>query len=101
MESQNRLSIHVFVSGRVQGVGYRKFAQRQARELKLAGWVRNRMDGRVEAFASGTQTELNLWLEALNKGPLFSQVEKVDSKEVKATDLPTDFAIHPDEELKT
>ncbi|PSF38149.1 acylphosphatase [Aphanothece hegewaldii CCALA 016] len=52
--AQNRLiQAHVFISGKVQGVGYRYYTSRQAQTLKLSGWVKNLPDGRVEAVFEG------------------------------------------------
>jgi acylphosphatase len=57
------------VSGRVQGVGYRYFAARAARDLQLAGWVRNLSDGRVEAYAAGPAAKLENFEGQLRTGP--------------------------------
>lgn len=65
------------VEGLVQGVGYRMFALRQARELGLAGWVRNRADGSVAFLAQGPETAVRAFLTALREGPRFAQVESV------------------------
>jgi acylphosphatase len=65
------------VTGRVQGVGYRFFAARAARELGLSGWVRNLPDGSVEALAEGGEEPLARFLERLRRGPLSSRVDSV------------------------
>ena len=72
------LAIHVWVDGRVQGVGFRAFVRAQAEELGLNGWVRNLQDGRVEARASGEATALEAWLQAVRQGPRFADVAGVD-----------------------
>ena len=65
---------HFIVSGRVQGVGFRAWAQKKADEFNLSGWVRNLSDGSVEIMVSGKETdELNFW-QACQKGPLFAKV---------------------------
>ena len=65
---------HFIVSGRVQGVGFRAWAQKKADEFNLSGWVRNLSDGSVEIMVSGQETdELNFW-QACQKGPLFAKV---------------------------
>ena len=65
---------HFTVSGRVQGVGFRNWAERQAEKLNLSGWVRNLSDGRVEIMAVGEEKdELAFW-QACQKGPFFGKV---------------------------
>lgn len=65
------------VFGRVQGVGFRYFVQKTALEIGVAGWVRNRADGSVEALAEGSETQLARMRAALEKGPAISRVERV------------------------
>lgn len=65
------------ITGRVQGVGYRFFAARAARELGLSGWVRNLPDGSVEALAEGGEDPLARFLDRLRRGPLSSRVDSV------------------------
>jgi len=67
-----------WVSGQVQGVGYRYFAARVARELGLKGWVRNLSDGRVEAYAAGPAHHLEDFEARLRKGPPAGDVRGVD-----------------------
>lgn len=67
------------VRGRVQGVGYRNFAQHAASSLELTGWTRNLDDGRVEVFAQGPIDKLTEFEGLLWKGPRFSEVRGVDS----------------------
>ncbi len=66
--SQKKL-IHVFVSGRVQGVGFRYHTQRLAKSHGLTGEVRNLGDGRVEIYAEGEESVLKKFLTQLEKGP--------------------------------
>jgi acylphosphatase len=66
------------ITGRVQGVGYRYFAQKAARQLGLAGWVRNLPDGSVECFASGSPPGLKEFERQLHQGPMLSQVRGVE-----------------------
>jgi acylphosphatase len=70
---------HVLVRGRVQGVGYRAFIEREAMQLGLAGWVRNRRDGAtVEAVFCGEERVVALMIEACRRGPRGSRVDAVD-----------------------
>jgi len=74
---------HYFVSGRVQGVFYRASTQQQAQTLNLAGWVRNRRDGRVEVYACGTLEQhraLKNWLET---GPSHAKVSNIEVREAE------------------
>ena len=66
-----------FVSGRVQGVGFRFFAQGAAEDLGISGYVRNLRDGRVEAYAIGAPELLAQFRARLEKGPRLSSVRSV------------------------
>jgi acylphosphatase len=65
------------VKGRVQGVGFRYFAARAARELGVAGWVRNLPDGSVETLAEGDTVAVEGYLDRLRRGPSSSRVDGV------------------------
>jgi acylphosphatase len=71
-------SIHIEVSGHVQGVGFRWFVARKARELRLAGWVKNRTDGKVEVAAAGDAPSLELLQATVAAGPPGAEVEHVE-----------------------
>lgn len=75
------------VRGRVQGVGFRFFAERAAREFGIRGWVRNLPDGTVETFAEGEADAVAGYLEKLRRGPLGSRVDAVDVNEVPPADI--------------
>jgi acylphosphatase len=78
-------SIHArrfLVRGRVQGVGFRWFVERQAHILGIAGWVRNNADGAVEVFAQGTREQINNLHSQLMQGPRAARVDAVDESEV-------------------
>jgi len=70
-----------YIAGRVQGVGFRYFAQRRALEIGLQGWARNLEDGRVEVYASGTDEQLNEFRGALHTGPRMANVRGVEELE--------------------
>ncbi len=65
-------------TGRVQGVGYRYFAERCARQHSILGWVRNLPDGSVEFTAVGEAVDLDAFLLELKRGPLAGRVETLD-----------------------
>jgi len=89
-------TIHLEVSGRVQGVGFRWFVVDEARRLKLSGWVRNRPDGRVEIAASGNADALAQLESAVTSGPPGAEVKKVSRlAEVAADSLQSPFGIVP------
>lgn len=62
------LQYHMIADGRVQGVGFRYFVQMEADRHKIAGWVKNRDDGRVEILAEGPEESLKQFAEAVRKG---------------------------------
>jgi len=65
------------ITGRVQGVGFRWFVEREAATLGITGWVRNREDGRVEVVASGTREQLAALHGRLREGPRAARVDEV------------------------
>lgn len=71
------------VRGRVQGVGFRWFVEREAHMLGIAGWVRNNSDGSVEVLAMGTRDQLLGLRSRLQQGPRASRVDDVEELESK------------------
>jgi acylphosphatase len=65
------------VRGRVQGVGFRWFVENEARQLGLAGWVRNNIDGSVEVLAIGNEQQLAALHSKLRQGPRAARVDEV------------------------
>ncbi len=65
------------ISGRVQGVGFRWFVEREAVQLGITGWVRNCMNGDVEVMATGTRDQLGTLRERLQQGPRAARVDHV------------------------
>ncbi len=77
--------VRLIISGDVQGVGFRAWVLRQARELELVGWVKNRKDGAVEVVAEGSKEDLEELVKSCNHGPDVAWVEKVDIQWTEAT----------------
>jgi acylphosphatase len=74
--------VHVFLTGRVQGVGFRAFTVRKAKGIGgLTGWVRNLRDGRVEAIIEGAKEKVDQLLEHMKTGPRAARVDKMDTKD--------------------
>ncbi|HTX76889.1 MAG TPA: acylphosphatase [Terracidiphilus sp.] len=85
-----RMVVHFLICGRVQGVGFRWFVQREASELSLRGWVRNTEDGDVEVVAAGDGEDLDELRGSLRRGPRGARVDRVIEHhldEAEATDL--------------
>ena len=76
-----RVIRHVVVRGRVQGVGYRAFAEYTALDHGLAGWVRNRRDGGVEAVLAGPVAAVAQVVEAYRRGPPGARVDSIDQRD--------------------
>lgn len=81
MESK-RLSITV--TGRVQGVGYRFFAQETAENLGVTGWVRNGWNREVELEAQADPQTLRIFCERLREGPVLARVAELDMHDIQA-----------------
>lgn len=84
--------------GRVQGVGFRAFVWRTARDMGVDGWVRNRYDGSVEALVSADPDAHDRLQAALEQGPRMSRVDRVEvtQEEVAAGDVPRGFEVRRD-----
>ncbi|MEK7558798.1 MAG: acylphosphatase [Patescibacteria group bacterium] len=72
------MTANVFISGFVQGVGFRQFVKRTAREFFLKGWVKNLADGRVEAEFYGEKDVIEKTIDKLWKGTFLSEVKNID-----------------------
>lgn len=70
-----RRTVRLRIEGRVQGVGFRAFVEREATALGLDGWVRNRRDGGVEAVVSGTTERVDRLIERCRQGPSHARVD--------------------------
>jgi acylphosphatase len=89
-----RIKARIFlISGRVQGVGYRYFAEVSAHQTGVTGWARNLDDGRVQVHANGTDAQLDDFEARLRQGPRFAEVRSVESKEAAVLEL-SGFVIH-------
>ena len=76
------------VHGRVQGVGFRYFVERAARDLGLAGYVKNRADSTVEVYAVGGREPLDRLEQYLWAGPSFARVDSVERRETDQEPTP-------------
>jgi acylphosphatase len=77
----------VLVRGRVQGVGFRAWVAQTAGARGLAGWVRNRRDGSVEAVFVGPVDAVNAMIESCGQGPLVARVTSVEATDADVSDL--------------
>ncbi|MBB5374952.1 acylphosphatase [Deinococcus metalli] len=87
------MRLTALVSGTVQGVGYRQYVQRRARDLNLHGYAENLLDGRVEVVAEGQQDDLARLLHWIGRGPPHARVQDVQTQYAEATGL-KDFHIY-------
>ncbi len=69
---------HMLVSGRVQGVFFRAFTERNAKILKLNGWVRNTLDEKVEIAVEGSEDKIKELIKIVKNGPSGARVDNVD-----------------------
>ena len=83
---------HLVIHGRVQGVFYRGWAVQTARALGLAGWVRNRRDGTVEAVVQGDEQSVESFIERAKEGPPAAQVEGIEVGDAAVEDGLSRFA---------
>jgi acylphosphatase len=89
------LQARLTITGRVQGVGYRDWTITTARRLGLTGWVRNRIDGAVEALIVGEDNAVGEMIDACRRGPPMARVDNVDIEPVDLDVLPQGFTQLP------
>ncbi|ANI76684.1 MULTISPECIES: acylphosphatase [Sphingobium] len=85
---------HLIIMGRVQGVFYRNWAIETASMLRLNGWVRNRMDGSVEAVIEGDEEAVQQFIALAHQGPRAAQVARIDASDAAVEGL-TSFCKRP------
>lgn len=84
---------HVFISGVVQGVGYRYFVRNNARKLGLTGWVRNTEDGGVEAVFQGEEKIIEQMVALCRQGPFLSVVKQIGFEWEEQEELFSEFSV--------
>ncbi|PMP66237.1 MAG: acylphosphatase [Thermodesulfobacterium geofontis] len=85
--------VHVFISGKVQGVWFRSYTEAEAKKLGIKGWVRNLPDGRVEAVFEGEDSAVDKMVTWCHKGSPYAKVENVEVIEEPYKGEFTDFKI--------
>ncbi len=87
------IAVHLYASGRVQGVGFRYFVIRRAAELGITGSVRNTADRRVEIRAEGPRSALESLTKAVQSGPQLASVKELDVRWMDATGRYIEFRL--------
>jgi acylphosphatase len=85
----NRETRRYVVSGRVQGVGFRWFVEREAAQIGVTGWVRNTQDGDVEIMATGSREQHSSLRQKLQEGPRASRVDEVSESNAPFLEAPS------------
>ncbi len=78
MSSEVFHRVRLFIRGRVQGVGFRRFVYKQALQFGIGGWVRNNPDGSVETEAWGSNSQIQSFIAELRKGSFLSRVDEIE-----------------------
>jgi len=78
MAEKTQITKSFIVRGRVQGVGFRWYVEREAKMLAVSGWVRNNPDGSVEVLATGSKEQINNLHARLRQGPRAARVDEVE-----------------------
>jgi acylphosphatase len=87
------IQYEINISGRVQGVGFRYFAQQKAKEMGITGWVRNSVDGSVLIVAQGIEAEIKTFIDYLYLGPTRSRVDKISTCVMQITTVFDSFSV--------
>lgn len=92
MKEEN-IQIRLIIRGRVQGVYFRSFTKKNAEQLGIFGWVKNREDKAVEALLQGPEKVVEEMKKLLQKGPVAAQVDQIEEVESKETQMYHSFSI--------
>ncbi len=87
------IGVRVYVSGVVQGVGFRYFTRKLAKEIGVKGYVKNLSDGRVLAVAEGEKEQIDKFISGVRRGPRSAVVRSVEVEEYEPTGEYKDFEI--------
>ena len=79
-----KITKHLIISGRVQGVGFQHFTRVNANELGVCGWVKNLPDRRVEAVFQGSGEKVVELIRRIAKGPVYGKVAEIEENEISA-----------------
>ena len=85
--------VHLFISGEVQGVGFREYVSHKARKVGVQGWVRNLDDGRVEAVIQGDEKKVEILVTLSQHGPPLAHVMEIDMQYEEIAHTYTDFIV--------
>ncbi len=85
--------VHIFYSGKVQGVGFRITAEETAQRFGVVGWVKNLRNGQVELVAEAEQSTLERFLEAIRQGPMKNFISQVEAVWSNTSDTFDEFSI--------
>ena len=93
IEVNRKMQLYVLITGKVQGVGFRNFTQRNARQLGINGYAKNLPNGKVEVVAEGDKAQLDTLITFLKRGPRFARVDSLDVDERSFTGEYESFGI--------
>lgn len=97
MPDDEEITVHLRITGRVQGVGFRESMRAVAEALHVRGWVRNRRDESVEAVAQGAEADVERLVAWCHNGPPGAHVRFVDARLIEAPDTYIAFTRWPTE----
>ena len=87
------ISVHVFISGKVQGVWYRANTKNKAEEIGIKGWIRNTRDNKVEALFQGNEKQINDMISWCKKGSPMARVTDIKFEEIQDLNIFDNFTI--------
>jgi len=92
-DPNKKVRVHIWVKGRVQGVGFRSHVEYNALQIDVLGWVRNVGEDGVETVAEGTRWQIDAFIDMVKQGPRFSHVDDVKVEYEEITGMLTGFTV--------